>query len=84
MSLLAADGARLQSELTTVAILLTAMAQWVAARIFWRVNRLVSLLLIVAGGALVIIALLPEPATTRAVLHLHRRRHLQKPSTTTP
>ncbi len=65
VSLLAADGARL-IWLTTVAILLTAMAQWVAARIFWRVNRLVSLLLIVAGGALVAVALFRVPCPPRA------------------
>lgn len=65
VSLLAAEGSRL-IWLTTLAILLTALAQWVAARIFWPVNRLVSGLLAVAGAALVAIALFRVPCPPRA------------------
>jgi hypothetical protein len=65
VSLLAADGARLV-WLTTLAILMTAAAQWVAARVFWPVNRLVSALLIIAGAALVAVAAFRVPCPPRA------------------
>ncbi len=55
VSLLAADGNRL-IWVTTLAILLTAVAQWVAARLFWIVNRPVALLLVMAGVALCVVA----------------------------
>jgi hypothetical protein len=55
VSLLAADGSRL-IWVTTLAILLTAVAQWVAAWLFWVVNRPVAILLVLAGLALVVVA----------------------------
>lgn len=55
VSLLAADGSRL-IWVTTLAILLTAAAQWVAAGQFWEVNRPVAVLLGIAGASLVMAA----------------------------
>lgn len=65
VSLLAADGSRLV-WVTTLAILLTALAQWVAAGIFWRVNLFVAVLLAVAGAALVAVAAFRVPCPPRA------------------
>lgn len=65
VSLLAADGSTL-IWVTTLAILLTAAAQWVAARTFWPVNRLVAGLLVVAGLALVVVAAFRVPCPRRA------------------
>lgn len=65
VSLLAADGNTL-IWVTTLAILLTAVAQWVAAGIFWQVNRPVALLLMMAGIALTIVAAFRVPCPPRA------------------
>lgn len=65
VSLLAADGNQL-IWVTTVAIMLTAIAQWVAAGFFWSVNRPVSLLLVLAGGALLVVAAFRVPCPPRA------------------
>ena len=65
VSLLAADGNRLV-WLTTVAILLTALAQWVAARMFWPVNRPAAILLVMAGCSLVVVAVFRVPCPPRA------------------
>ena len=65
VSLLASDGSRL-IWLTTVAILATALAQWVAAGVFWRVNRLVAVLLGMAELALIAVALFRVPCPPRA------------------
>ncbi|MEZ5185189.1 MAG: DUF998 domain-containing protein [Candidatus Nanopelagicales bacterium] len=66
VSLLAAPGSSL-IWVTTLAILLTAAAQWVGAYHFWEVNRVVAALLIVAGGALVGVAgfRVPCPKSSR-------------------
>lgn len=65
VSLLAADGNSL-IWVTTLAILLTAGAQWVAAAIFWAVNRPVALLLGLAGAALLTVAAFRVPCPQRA------------------
>lgn len=65
VSLLAADGNRL-IWLTTIAILLTAVAQWVAAWAFWPVNRPIAILLVVAGMALAVVATFRVPCPQRA------------------
>lgn len=65
VSSLAADGSRL-IWVTTVAILLTAIAQWVAARVFWPLNRPVALLLVMAGAALLLVATFRVPCPRRA------------------
>jgi hypothetical protein len=65
VSLLAADGNRL-IWVTTLAILLTAVAQWVAASLFWSVNRPVALLLVMAGVALVVVAAFRVPCPQNA------------------
>lgn len=65
VSLLAADGSRLV-WVTTLAITLTALAQWVGAWAFWDVNRAVGWLLIVAGTALVAVAVFRVPCPRRA------------------
>lgn len=64
VSLLAAEGSRL-TWVTTVAILLVALAQWVGARAFWDVNRIVAGLLTVAGAALVLVATFTVPCPPR-------------------
>ncbi len=65
VSLLAADGNRL-IWVTTLAILLTAVAQWVAARLFWIVNRPVALLMVMAGVALCVVAGFRVPCPEKA------------------
>lgn len=65
VSVLAADGNRL-IWVTTVAILLVAAAQWAAARLFWRVNRPVAILLSSAGLALVAVAAFRVPCPRNA------------------
>ncbi|MFN8184237.1 MAG: DUF998 domain-containing protein [Candidatus Nanopelagicales bacterium] len=65
VSLLAADGSRLIWA-TTLAIVLTALAQWVGAWVFWEVNRAVTGLLILAGGALIAVAVFRVPCPRRA------------------
>lgn len=65
VSLLAADGSNL-IWVTTLAILLVAAAQWVAAREFWPVNRPVAALLAGAGTALVLVAAFRVPCPERA------------------
>jgi hypothetical protein len=66
VSLLAADGSNL-IWVTTLAILLTAAAQWVGSYYFWDVNRVVALLLLGAGAALVVVAVfrVPCPESSR-------------------
>lgn len=65
VSLLAADGSRLV-WVTTLAILLTAVAQWVAARVFWDVNRPIAIVLTIAGAALTVVAAFRVPCPQRA------------------
>ncbi len=65
VSLLAADGSNL-IWVTVLAILLTAAAQWVAAYTFWPVNRTVAVMLMVAGAALMFVALFRVPCPERA------------------
>lgn len=65
VSLLAADGNRL-IWVTTLAIALTALAQWVAAGLFWVVNRPVALLLVMAGIALCVVAVFRVPCPENA------------------
>ncbi len=65
VSLLAADGSKL-IWLTTLAILLTAAAQWAGSYYFWNVNRVVALLLVAAGVALVAVAAFRVPCPERA------------------
>lgn len=60
VSVLAADGSRL-IWVTTLAILLVAAAQWVAAFHFWELNKAVAGLLIVAGAALSVVAAFRVP-----------------------
>ena len=83
VSLLAADGNAL-IWVTTLAILLTAAAQWVAAAYFWQVNRPVALLLMMAGAALVVVAAFRVPCPPRAVTapspsSTHRRKACTMP-----
>ncbi len=65
VSLLAADGNRL-IWVTTLAILLTACAQWVAAWAFWPFNRPIALLLVMAGACLLVVAGFRVPCPPRA------------------
>jgi hypothetical protein len=65
VSLLAADGSAL-IWVTTLAIGLTALAQWVAAFHFRDVNRIVAGLLVIAGAALTMVAAFRVPCPERA------------------
>lgn len=65
VSLLAAQGSR-YAWITMLAIVLTAVAQWVAARHFWEVNRVVAYLLVVAGLALLAVAVFRVPCPEKA------------------
>ncbi|HQR80580.1 MAG TPA: DUF998 domain-containing protein [Actinomycetota bacterium] len=74
VSLLAAQGSRLV-WLTTVAILLVALAQWVGGRVFWDINRTVAVLLFLAGAALVAVAAFKVPCPPRARFCTHTVEH---------
>lgn len=65
VSLLAADGSR-YAWVAVLAISLTALAQWVASRQFWDINRPVALLLVVAGAGLMMVAIFRVPCPEKA------------------